>query len=345
MLYFPIPFFLAIIWEVLFRVRYLPVEKNFATVVAKLFFLNNVHVYLSLSLLIFSPSLRTWFSEKRKSEKLFATRWIIVFGGCFALFAWGLPFLKTQAIDPRLYAIVIAISTVVGIHHNYSQTLGISLAYHRKFDRDSAGDLERARVEKLEKAERLLWRISMALHGLLIFIFAVIPKDRNIALILNAGMFVCAVGLILLALKLPRALASKQIFMFRYLLYPFVPFSFAAFIAILSVHGIEYLGLFQRMHRESVEIHRLNRRVMAAGIFVLVATLTTLTIFGRSTRGLWFTALLEDQPTLVLYLGSLALAASFLHYHIDAQMFRMRDEATRSIVAPLLFGRSRASDP
>lgn len=332
---FPLIFFALLAWEFFSGYRFSTQERVYGNFVAKILLLNHVHVYFSFALLILAPEIRQWAIEKNKTERLFFARWLAVFVSVFALNAWGLSYLKLHAVDSRFYDGLISLIAIVGLHHNYSQTLGLSLGYNRR-----AQDMKLERpsyMNRFESAERFFVRAMMGLQFTRMLWLVIDPKAALIGNTLAGLVFVCAGILVAMALAHPTPYRHKTVFMFRYVFFAFMPFSFIALLAMLANHGVEYFCVFRQMQERSIQRNSLNRRAVLAATVLFVGTLTVVAIFGRSQAGYWITPLLPDNQTLALYLGAFALAGSFLHYHIDSFMFRMKDRKTQEAVGSLLF--------
>lgn len=339
-LIFPLLFFGFIAWELLADHRFSGTEKSYGTFIAKILFLNHVHVYFSFALILFSPEMRSWAHQKNIEHSFFIPRWLAVFVGVFTIYFWGLPFLKANTIDPRIYDGIIALTAIVGLHHNFSQTLGLSLGYNHAFRilNSSTQSAESfLSLPKLEYLERLLARLMMASQFTRMLWAAIDPTPQLLFNILGGFTIASAAILMASGYFYPREFTNKKIFMIRYALFALMPFSFIALIGLLSVHGIEYLCVFRQMQDGSIQKNRLNRKLVLIGTILFVGSLTTIAIFGRSAFGYWVTPLLPKNSELALYLGSFALAGSFLHYHVDSLMFKMKDPKTRTVVSGLLF--------
>ncbi|CAN5460963.1 hypothetical protein BH10BDE1_BH10BDE1_08050 [soil metagenome] len=330
-LLFPLLFIVPVVWEFCFEPTFSLQDRNYGNFVAKILFLNHVHIYFSFALILWAPEIRNWVRIKSNEISFLKTRAFAVFLSVFAIYNWLLPLVKDSSSAPVIYECMIAVAAIVGLHHNYSQTLGLSLGYNQ-------GARPSAVLERSERALVMLMMISQFSRMILLIVAG---ELKMLSMVLGATTGLAAVLLVVVGLCHPQSFKAKKFFMIRYLYFAAMPFSFTALIAMLANHGIEYFCVFRQMQNASIESSGLSRKVVTFGSVFFVAALTMLAVFGQSRVGYWITPLLPEDSRLALYLSSLAIAASFLHYHLDGLMFRMRDPSTAALVGPLLFNDSQ----
>lgn len=335
-LFFPIVLLVILAWELLSGHVYTNDQKKIALFSAKILFLNHVHIYFSFALILFVPEMRNWVREKNVENQFFLLRWLFVFLAVFGLYWWGFRFIRQNSSDLTLLKFLLLLTTIVGLHHNYSQTLGLSLAYNHAAKTPALAP-EKALILRLVFLEKVLLKLLMALHFTLMLAALLRPSSSTLFAIIKVAMPLLAIAAVVIGWMYPQEYRNKKLFMLRYVFFAFIPVSFTALIAVLAIHGVEYLCVFRKMVTTSVQKNHLSQKLMTIGTIGFVAVLTTVGIFGRSSRGLWYKPLLPYDSELGLFLLAVATAAAFLHYHVDAYMFRMSDPITRASTGALLF--------
>ncbi len=342
-LWLPFIFVLPIAWDLLYSPLIDAETKSILMMATKVLLLNHVHIFFTLALYLFAPEVKLWIKEKASSSKHFKIRWWALTVGLFLLFYLGLPALSKQPEANLVYRLLIAATLIVGLHHNYSQMLGISLAYNQIFQKTLGSEELFKRVGTLAKIERFLFSTTITVQFIGFLAKSILEPSNIITNISNPTVFVLAGCTVLVGLLYPPSFKNKKIYVLRYALIPFLTHSYFALIALLALHGIEYLFVYLKMQSNSLRRNNLEKTSLVIGSTALVLGLTALTVMDKNVLGWWFKPEMSPSWWFISILIALSSTGSYLHYHADSLLFRMSDPVTRRSVGDLLLSNFRST--
>ena len=301
-------------------------------------FLNQIHVVFSLALLMLVPDFKVWLGADKHRRRFFILRSFAVMLAVFLTLMDWIPFFSRSQIDPRMFKLGVAFFLVAQVHHILSQSLGLSLMYNSKARQElSLAWCDHLRF--LETCERRLCRSLMWLKISALLIFSIAERTPFVIVGLSTLYFLLAAGLLAVAFSYPREFRNKKLFMMRFLIFPFGPFSFLALIGAAAIHGFESLCVFWKLQTAWVETNRFKKFRVAAASGALISIYTCVSILGGGAHGY---GSLVEFPKWKSALWAFSLSATFRHYHVDSFLFRMKDSSTRKLIGALLV-RSKAS--
>lgn len=204
------------------------------------------------------PEVRQWLTEKRPQTPSLATLLAIFFVSIYLYWAIAVPYLRKTSPDSAVIKASIIAVILIGICHNFIQSLGLSLAYNRIIE--SSNPELRSDVRRWERDER---RFAWALMAIALFQDAILLffKDQPDAVpmalrwSLAAMTFVACFAAIGSAAQTPQSSdRAKTIYSLRYLFIPLAPFSDFAYWGMLSCHGVEYLFVTLKIRENSTGV-------------------------------------------------------------------------------------------
>ena len=339
----PLFFLIAAILEVFFFKESVSAHREGIMLIAKIFFLNHLHIFFTISMLVFFPEVRSWIKEISTEKPTNAwTIWIFV-----GIFFW--------AVEQRLIGylgqnhlqlaakIVGFLLLSYGIHHVVSQTLGISLMYNRNHQVKET-KTEQTHLYKLnffEKWERRLFFISLTFiivgEGLREF-SSWIPEIIDYRYLIAFSVVPFVVNLYMVKNLFAETQSNKFYFLLRTLLFPMSAFSKIALAGYLSCHGIEYLFMFIKMisnSQISIDRQRLFQFYFSASGVFLVGLIVAIFRFDLLSKIAFSVTPTVLHPFLWAAV-SFSIVLSQMHYFWDREIFRMRNPITRKHIGPLL---------
>lgn len=336
-LLFPLFFAIALAWELLTQHTFSIMEQHAGFMLAKGLFLNHFHVFFTVLMFVYTPEAKQWLIYKTTNEKFFAVRWVMIFVSLFAIFYFIMPYFWHTPGMKWANMFAIATVTVVGIHHVATQTFGLSLVYNRRLETTPHFvPTMKLRIKRLEFWERIVFRAMLVLVVLAFYLTFLAPKQLDWINGLSYASLILAIVLTVIVWSYPGANNSnKKIFCVRYLFYPLIAKSFVALLIIYALHGIEYLFVLRQMHTSS-EQRKGSLIKDYIGMTIMVVIFALVTILDRHILGWWLRPQLPEYSSLTQGLMAFSAAYGYLHCHMDSEMFRMRDPASRKFLAPLL---------
>lgn len=336
----PVLFFVGLIFEVMLGSLTSPFVKNSTSFIAKILFLNHVHVYFTLVLFLYRPEFQQWLRETRALSSTKLIEWGFLFM-CLFLFFWlGLGYLAHGSRKDIIYLFISSFAVMVSYHHSYSQTFGLSSLYGLQFAsqaNSSADQIQRWR--RGQQAERQLVKFMMVFHFIAMFDLLRVGYASYLVGVCVALGLLCALLILALNWLLPVTVRrNKTIFALRYLFFPLAPLSYVCVLAILSLHGVEYLFVCRKMLANSEA--RVSGFEIRAGLFI-VGLLTFVTLGDPAILGWWIGAKVPQYLHALNFMTALSTAGSYMHYHFDALIFRWSNPISKRLIAPLLLDHTR----
>lgn len=291
-------------------------------------FFNYLHTLLTILGIILVPELRAWFKSQ------FQPRRFVFFGSIIAVIGyvswWGVrSFNKNEASGVLLAGIFTLLISI----HNLGQTKGLSLMYNR-YLRPLLSDAEKVQQTKVERSERWIFNILISLLFLLALgtsykvLKTSVPQSSILYL---QFLFVGLAGaLILNSLRYPQLFKTNKFFYLQVIwLFALIPVVPAALVLQMGVHGVEYVLLGDVVVRRS-KLRLTKKLIVFAGAFLLCfAVIKGLDsrLFSQSRGAIdsWY------LPAIII----VGVFIEYFHYYVDGIMFRFKDQAVRSNIAPL----------
>lgn len=329
-------FFLALFgWELISRYNFNPFEINVGTSIAKILLLNQGHIAFTFLLFLYSPNVRSWYSQKKQTEKSFQWRALAVFALSFCILYYWLRFIRTSMELKFMYYPMAAGIVAIGLHHKATQCFGLSLLYNRQVEKlVTISTDEQKKIRYLENWERWLLRAMIVFVCAAAFCKFTFPDERIAVSILSMLSFVATAALTYVVWKYPFGKQSnKRQFCLRYLFFPFAIVSVIPLIALSALHGIEYLFVTKKMQQASAHKTKTKDHVVMIAIVMLF---TFIALPDYQTLGWWMRPQLLAHTALLDVLMIVSASCGFLHFHMDSLMFKMRDPISRQYLAPLL---------
>jgi hypothetical protein len=235
------------------------------------------------------------------------------------------------------------IDTFFPAQHTISQMRGISLCYHAAIRQKgdlSPADLERAL--KVERVERIAFRVLLAsevLYWVPRFVRMLfnqhLPGRHLLRYLSILGLVGASLAILWNGRRYPgHESTRKMVFLLRVLLFPLRPLTSVFNVVIRATHGTEYLIVFRKIVGGSAldEVARARIYYITAAALVAFAGLCVLT----NQHFLWLVFHWQAPSSLLIGALFLDTVVRYLHFYMDAVIYRMSDPATRAAVAPLL---------
>ena len=337
-LFLPLFFLILVAFDLSGAFSLTQFDRRAGFFISDVVFLNQIHVIFSLAMLLITPEFKSWLGAEEERQKFFLLRSFGVMLFVFLVLMDWIPFFSFRSMDPILLRLGVQLFVVAQIHHGVSQSLGLSLAYNSKARSESGGALS-PRIRLAEVWERRLAKTLIHTNAAFVLARVLFPEFAKLVNI-NFAISCALVGAIIgTGFLYPAGYRNKRLFMMRYLIFPFGPFSFLALLCSAAVHGYEYLGVFWKMQSSSVDQNKpMKTRIILASSGV-VAVYGCVAILGGGAHGF---GSLTEYPMARAILWAFSLSFTFWHYHVDAFLFRMKDPSTRKFLGPLLI-RSKAA--
>lgn len=281
------------------------------TYIAKNIFLNSTHVLFTYLLLSFNSEFRSVV----KASFLKRRAWVflaIVAVPAFALI--GLAQSSGMAKEPILRWLVRGGSVLVYAHSS-RQVFGLSLLFSRPV----------SDARQLKK-ERLFFNIFIFSQAVIMMLLDYKnPTALAFEPVLVLALFGLAVVIVLPVFRVHRQSGEslhRPIFLLRLLSYPFVHSSWLVIDAVLSCHGVEYLGITHRIFTRGKSNSPFIQWPLVLGILVISWTILHLPYFVPEAAV--FFKMSMGQEKYAYFLAGLYTIV-MMHYYLDGCIFRMSD--------------------
>jgi hypothetical protein len=334
-LWLPIVFLVAALVQIVLRFDLSPRAYSSAFFIANVILLNHTHTIFTLLLVLFFPEVGQWSSLRRGKSKYNAwMEWTVVFA-----VIWIVTHLFTTKLNswsPNLgYPLMITALYWYAGHHNVSQTMGLSLLYDRIVSGHNHEGFEKVMPKSKAWERRLLFASTTIVYTSLMFGSVEATKD----LIWVKLLPLLSIGLLTINLWMSyrnpaHRESNKTFFLWRTFLLPLLRYSTIAEVGFISVHGVEYFFVFQKMISRS-RVKTILTRFMIGQMVLIIAGLCALHLLTYPFFKDLVTPLGFGDAVITLLL-SISVTFVFLHYYLDGLMFRMRRPEVREHILPLL---------
>ena len=289
--------------------------------IAATVFFNVIHVGLTYT---------SWLCVPRFAEGIRLGRPALILVGILFFFLFFNAIPVDRLPTPELGSnYIFTLYNILLIWHAVGQTKGLSLLYNRKLmDEGRIKDIDKTSFFKAEAVERSAANWLVVSNGIMLLTLQYVESSWLAAssqgilvffLIIHAAI----VGRIILSVfNLPGSEEShKMLHCCKYLLWIMAPFSFAAAIGLLSIHGIEYalvnLHIVKKSNLERRELRSLTIVAVTVGTLFLGMALLTPSGFGD-----FVLAGNPDLQKLCAAALALSMALTVIHCYVDRQHFR-----------------------
>lgn len=294
-------------------------EKSLIFFMTNIVFLNSIHIGFSFYIFFSSQTLRTWRSAYNKNSSLTIEKKLIL--------VWAIAFASQIFIAATLEAIhfwVKALISFYSFYHVGKQFLGLLL-------KENHTNLKLCKNKTLNKINLFDHRITNILLGITLIQtvdFFVFKNNLNTIYISSiVGLTSILVWHIYSILILSdQNIRYRYLFLFRYALFPLSPLSFSAAAGMSSIHGIEYYCVTHNIvHNEK------KSKGFSSGMIAFIFIVFLCLMSGRSG----IPALISfDLGTIGTFFWTTLGAFQVTHYWFDGQLFKMKNSASRNIIAP-----------
>lgn len=299
---------------------------------ADIVFFNSTHAAFTLVLLFFLPEFKLWRKSNQFLTKSFNLDILFVF---FSLAILGTVGGYTKKFDINLALISIPlflflnkfIFILLESNHALGQQYGISLLINQSSSNQEMNI-------KSEKREKFIFKIFRASFFALLLVNIIIYDEgfqlNSWQTLIRFIQMTITIILILNSFFYNKDIVLRKIiFLSRNLTYLLIFNSHIAKYALFANHGIEYVVLtfavIKNSNANKIEKNKVYKMLVLFSAVWLVATLPAYFLFKKFVT------------TEIFYVTLFFMnVGAMFHYWLDRVMFRMRNENTRHLIAPLL---------
>lgn len=337
----PFLFIPLLLWEYLNQPMLSTGVQTTSRFIAKSIFLNHLHVYFTLSMLLFLPEMRMWIKKSTTQNSTFyfwkKISFVCLFFFIIASISDGLWDFNGFFISIAFYFIML-----YSVYHAHWQFYGLARLYDKR-----VGLFSKQKIERIV-LHGIFLLVSVRLLSIFLF-----TKEFNLSLppSLDKGLFYLSILLTLFlvytTLRQHQKKPSNKIYYIpRFFIIPLLPDLFFAQIAMAVSHGIEYLFVFMTMTRQS-EI-KSNVRIKLYTFTLVVCTLGLIALSFRRRDGIAQVLAnfsFNDMPPVLKILASFSLAITLLHFYLDSKIFNFSTSSSKDVVMPLLASKDLPPTP
>lgn len=301
-----------------------PTTQLYLRILTFIFFGGAVHVAFTFFIMLSLPECKRWF-VKQNSQVSIVKKLIFI---TLIFSAGSIVFLFYNNHSSSIGLILLNILWLVyPTYHTFRQIYGILVLYNQ--------DIVVSQKEKnVEKKIFNFLMVILCIHTITLVIFQAHLLSQQEYQKLNwlLSIVFCLPAFFLFKNKTDRK--AKNFYVVRIFLYPLSFHSFFALLATGALHGLEYFFITKKMVLNSEQKFKSSNNIPAFlsffSIFVLYILSSSFGILGIYTGGH------APQSAWYGFVNFAGLLVAFIHYYMDGLIFRMKDPATREIIAPLL---------
>jgi len=313
-------------------------HTDLALVMTSIIFLDGLHVTYTFILMWGLKELRQWTKD---GGVALMGRFVAVAVALAVVFY----FLRFSPLTHNLPMIIVMFyffEAMGPAQHTMAQMRGISFCYHSAIRKTDGLDKNESKDALLiEQREKKYFRFLLAGD-----VFASIPYVLSNTKITFPGMYAVhkiglvfmifsALGLLLNAKLYPKQKRTKKMaYLSRVLLFPIRTLIPPAGLVVRACHGTEYLVILRQMTKNSESYTLSGKKVFVAT--ALVSVLYAVAFVMTFPKMLSAEFNLHETHKIFFYLLMFHLVVRYLHYYMDAVLYRMSDARTRTVVGPLL---------
>ena len=301
-------------------------------------FLNNIVFFNALHIIFTGifvgsfPEIKLWIKDYNRKNKSHFLKKVGVF-----LVTLFFTFTVAWKTSHHVFMFSIFVVQIYGIYHILRQNYGFIVLYNQK---------TQSQTPEILKNLNLL---ICAVAGFVVFVFLgtkqlnsrefpVLNKFLtgtlwSIQIISSIVLFALVLGSLWIIYRSSTINKYRQLIFFsRFLLIPFIPFSFLASVAIQSIHGIEYLLISTLMTKRSKVVVRDLFAPISIISIIVVSILTFLSDRNGVTH--FFKINLNEITSALFVISFTTISAA--HYYVDGILFAFKDESNRKHISPLI---------
>lgn len=307
-------------------------------------FFNVTHIGLAYWQFFSLPEMKEWRATRTPREW-----WKI---GSITFLVGVVPFLAIMSVSyfglsgtARDWTIIgtLVFTQFLRTQHIVYQHMGLSLLYNVELHLDpNQNQAELKSIKSSELIERYLFHafvlvafsyfLGTYFYGIFPEVARPILKDTRLPLQILLGSLVIAILANSLRLRSLRK-TGKPLFLLRLGFYPFI--DWVAPIAIRFCHGIEYLVIYRRMQKNSMQRNPSYRPgTWPIGMLIAVVLILGLLFFRHYPYEKF--NMFKERTFWVAVLAALSLSTGYIHFYFDRVMFQMKDPQTRRLIGPLI---------
>lgn len=301
---------------------------------AATFLLNSTHVGVTFSGWMTLPLVNQWIKSKMNFY-FFLGGAVLCASVLIGLFTLSLKDVSLNGATKTSAFVFLGYDLLI-LWHSLGQTKGLSFLYNKKIlYRSNLADDEVSSLKRLENLEKIV--LSLLFFSLVfskITIAVRLFDSLQISELVFKNSFFglnCFLSSILVTVSLlyPGHKSNKAFFCIRYILYAFLPVSFVAGVALLAIHGIEYVFLnyhvVKSTESESAIYSSWFRLSVLFCIFVFFAACMLPTGFGHFV--------IKSSPHLLslgIFCTALIMALTTIHVFFDKIYYKLSGSGAHS---------------
>lgn len=301
-------------------------------------FLNSVHHGFAIAFFICVPQVKELVRRKYKHGMIsFWSRFSFIYG---ISFFYVLLVKNILPIKVGYYWYIgswIVIDYSLAMYHQVAQSKGLNIMYSHQLVANVSSPSDRSMILRISAIERRLydfiWLCLAVQAGALtlkqdsIFNYAVLP---------GCLAAVAVVGLSYFTPQVDKT--NKLAFSLRSIVYALSMSSWPAHVMARINHGMEYVGIVEKMLACSKD----TRRKLWVWMVVLGSIAGFLAFMSIHTGILPILYGFDFEPkTWHLILFAMAFARSISHYYVDRTLFLFRNKENRDVILPILSNKTK----
>ena len=337
-IWFPIGLLVIALIEIVYSHRYFSDDTLALNFIQNVLFLNSLHVVFTYLILFTNSGGRAW-AQSAFSSYVFRARCAIVF-----LFFAGLYYFYLRGAAQYSWAttVIDGVMIVIGRHHEISQSRGVSLLYDSRLTGEIRQSVFGHRLFPAVQWVQTLFGYSGSLFSFLtlatyqvnspIYNYAKHEFRSPVWYWMWIGGFVVSLLCLIFIFYSVQRIYPKELRRKKYLFnmrYPIKLLSYHSSLAAFfsnGTHGVEYLAVYTK-------IDRAKERTLSKKAFILTLCLSVaLFVFLRYSKLFAPYLGLEESSSFVNLGMALIAGFTFLHYFLDAHLFKHSDPKSKELI-------------
>lgn len=286
-------------------------------------FINFLHVFMTYSMYLHLPELKRFRTELReqRGENL-DLRLILLFLG-FMVFLMGYMYAASLwEHEWQRAAMLLLVLKVPQILHTCAQFSGFNSIFS-VVDPSKRGQGAPAWQKRALIGVGVLYLIVLCLRPFM-------REIEGMVAVVSVVLPLCMLALFIALVRSHQAGWQRPVYLLRTFVYSLSPFFQIPRILTEINHGSEYLYVYRRMSANSDLARPLKKKMhLFTGALMLFGA-------GLYMARFFLVADYADLTLPLLVLAALPTACSYLHFYMDARLFRMKDPLCREHVAPMI---------
>jgi len=332
-LFIPLLFFAFAAAQSFYHWKFTEFHNDILFFVAKLFLFHHVHIFFTFAMLMSIPEYKSWAKDRSN----FKLEWSLIFVGFWLCFAFLTPYLKSNSNFSFYSQLLALIFLAYSNHHVVSQFFGLSLLYNKALIKHVPMTEQKRkfllRTELIEYSLLLVSMFCVILYWQRHIITKAIPQ-LPVHLLPYISLAAVLVNFFISLKSTPWSRSNKSFYLLRTFLIPLSAISIFGVLGFMVAHGFEYFFVFRKSCSSST-----LRRIGAIGLKVEICALAIVGLLVCLSNAPISRYLYNAYPNLRSYLDiffAFGLATSNLHYYLDGQLFRMKNQNSREKIGKLM---------